>query len=158
MSTHIGLIAAPKRRRGGICRAREQYDPSPVFRRARDYCEREYGEWYILSTTHGLLAPRQVVGAEAPALHALAAGERWRWAERVAAQMRERIERSAEPLTFVLYASQAYAELLLRAAPFAHLEQPLAGLGLGGRLHWYDERLRIHARLLSRTPGSRPAR
>jgi hypothetical protein len=148
MSQRIGLVAAPKRRRGGIWRARDQYDPSAVFRRARDYCERAYQEWYVLCTAHGLLSPQQVIGPDAPPLHTMPASERNAWAERVAEQLRERIERSAEPLIFVLYASQENAETVRRAAPFAEIEQPLAGLSLGGRLHWYDERLRIHSRVL----------
>lgn len=150
MNKRIGLVAAPKRRRGAICRAREQYDPSPVFRRARDHCDREYGEWYVVCTSRGLLAPHRVIGADAPALHAMPVAERWRWADGVAAQLCERQERSAEPLTFVLYASQQYADLLLRAAPFADFELPLAGLSLGGRVRWYDERLRTPARMLAR--------
>ena len=50
MARKIGLVAASKRRRGGIARAHDQFDPSPVFRRARDFCDRSYSEWYVLST------------------------------------------------------------------------------------------------------------
>jgi hypothetical protein len=140
MTTRIGLVAQPKRRRGGICRAREQFEPSALFRRASAFCDREHGEWYVLSTSHGLVAPQQVIG---PA-------ERADWARRAAEQLRERQDRSATPLTFVVYASQLYAEQLLRAAPSLRFEQPLAGLALRERLRWYDERLRVHTRVLSR--------
>ena len=58
MARKIGLVAASKRRRGGIARAHEQFEPSPVFRRARDFCDRSYSEWYVLSTMY-LLAPPQ---------------------------------------------------------------------------------------------------
>lgn len=148
MGMRIGLVAAPKRQRGEICRAREQFEPSVVFRRARDYCERTYGEWYVLSASHGLLSPQQVIGPDMPALHLLPAAERQRWAARVATQLGTRCSRSAEALVFVLYASQWYAEILVRAAPFAELEQPLAGMTLRERLRWYDARLRTHARVL----------
>lgn len=150
MTTRIGLVAQPKRRRGGICRAREQFEPSALFRRAREFCDREHGEWYVLSTSHGLVAPQQVIGPDAPHLHLLSAGERADWARRAAEQLRERQERSATPITFVVYASQQYAELLLRAAPTLRFEQPLAGLALRERLRWYDERLRVYTRVLSR--------
>ena len=60
----IGLVAAAKVRRGGVCQAREQFERSPVFRRARDYCERTYDEWYILSAEHALLPPQQVIGPD----------------------------------------------------------------------------------------------
>jgi hypothetical protein len=153
MGTQIGLVAVPRRRRGGIWRAREQYDPSIVFRRARDYCDRAYDEWYILSTAHGLIPPHQVIGSDAPALCAMPASARNAWAEQVAAQMCARIERSAEPPTFVLYTSQECAELLQRAAPFAAFELPLSGMMLGGRLHWYAERLQIRSRVLQPLPS-----
>ena len=150
MARYIGLVAPSRRRRGGIYRAREQFEISHVFRRARDFCEREYGEWYILSTQYYLLAPNQVIGSGEPPLVTLQAAERQAWAERVAQQMRERGERSVEPIVFVLYGSQRYAELLTRAAPFATFELPLAGMSLRDRLHWYDERLQVRARVLTR--------
>lgn len=80
----------------------------------------------------------------------MSAQERAKWAERVAGQLSARMERSAQPLTFVLYASKQYAELLTRAAPFATFELPLAGMSLRERIRWYDERLQIRARVLAR--------
>lgn len=148
MARTIGLVAAPKRQRGSISRATEQYDVSPVFRRARDYCDRTFGEWYILSTRYHLLSPQQVIGPGEPVLHALPLEERTQWAECVAASLRERCARSAEPLTFMLYASQRTADLLVRAAPEIAIELPLSGLGLYERLRWYDERLRVESRML----------
>src|SRR6185312_11911667 len=117
MARVLGLVAASKRRRGGIARAHEQFDPSPVFRRARDFCDRSYSEWYVLSTLYLLAPPQQVVGADEPALYLLSAAERVAWAEAVAGQLRMRVSRSAEPLIYILYTSQLYAELLVRLAP-----------------------------------------
>jgi hypothetical protein len=57
MQLRIGLVGQPKRRRGGICRACEQFELSIVFRRARDLCSREYREWYIISTEIGFELP-----------------------------------------------------------------------------------------------------
>src|SRR5262249_29737942 len=89
-TTAIALVAAPRRQRGVICRAREQFDPSPVFRHARNYCERGGGEWYILSAAHDLLAPHQVIGPEPRSLPTLSAEERASWAKGVAAALGER--------------------------------------------------------------------
>jgi len=150
MARYIGLVAPSRRRRGGVCRAREQFELSYVFRRARDFCERAYGEWYILSTQHYLLTPLQVIGSGEPPLITLQAAERQAWAEQVAKRLGERDERSAEPVIFVLYGSQFYAELLTRAAPYANFELPLAGMSLHDRLRWYDERLQVQARVLTR--------
>ena len=91
MARTIGLVAASKRRRGGIARAHEQFDPSPVFRRARDFCDRAYSEWYVLSTVYLLAPPQQVIGAAEPALYMLDATERAAWAEAVVGQLRLRV-------------------------------------------------------------------
>jgi hypothetical protein len=149
MARKIGLVAASKRRRGGIARAHDQFDPSPVFRRARDFCDRSYSEWYVLSTLYLLAPPQQVIGADEPALYLLSAAERMAWAKAVARQLHARVARSAEPLTYVLYASQLYAELLVRAAPDLRFEMPLTGMSFVERLHWYDDRLRTKPRVLT---------
>jgi Family of unknown function (DUF6884) len=152
MARAIGLVAASKRRRGGIARVHEQFDPSPVFRRARDFCDRAYNEWYVLSTAYLLAPPQQVIGAGEPALYMLSANERVAWAEAVVGQLRARVGRSAEPPTLVLYASQLYCELLQRVAPDLMFEAPLSGLSFVQRLHWYDDRLRIQPRVLADSP------
>jgi hypothetical protein len=147
MAHGIGLVAASRQQRGSVCRARDQYDLSLVFRRARDYCERTYGALYILSPTHGVVAGERVVGPDAAPFALLDADERARWAATAADQLRALCERTAEPPTFYLYASQRVAAALLRAAPFADIERPLSGLSLGQQLRWYDQRLRVVSRI-----------
>jgi hypothetical protein len=146
----IALVAAPKRQRGIVCRAADQYDPSPVFRRAREYCQRHYSEWLILSVRHRLLSPHQVIGPGELTFNTLSGEERAAWIECVAAHLRARYERSADPLAFVLYTSQRHADLLMRAAPDLTFELPLSGLRLRERIEWYDERLRLQPRVLAR--------
>jgi hypothetical protein len=150
MATTIALIAASRRQRGTICRAADQYDLSPVFRRARDFCERTYAEWYILSARHYMLSPQQVIGPDDTSIHILDADDRYIWAEHVARILIARQERSAEPVAFALYASQRYADLLQRAAPTLTFELPLSGLGLVERLRWFDQRLCVRSRMLAR--------
>lgn len=150
LTTRIALVAARSRQRGIICRAEEQFEPSYVFRRARDYCRRTYSEWYIVSTMHGLLVPRKVIGPGERPLRALSAEERRPWAAGIGATLIAHAARSAEPVVYVLFASQLWAELLQRAAPDCVFELPLAGLSLGERLRWFDERLATRPRLLGR--------
>jgi uncharacterized protein DUF6884 len=155
MARRIGLVAAAKARRGGILRARDQFDVSPVFRRARDYCERGGMEWYILSGSYYLLAPQQVIGPDDAFIHALSADLRAAWAAEVARRLQRMRERSGEPLIFTLLASQRYADLLMRAAPDLPLDLPLSGLDLASRLRWFDHRLRVRSRLLGPPPSGR---
>lgn len=147
MTIKIGLVAASRRQRGTICRAREQFEPSPVFRRAREYCERMYPEWYILTGTPTLLLPHQVTGPH-PVFHGLEAVERACWSQSLSRMLRARREQTAEPVIFVLHASQLYADALRRAAPDLIFELPLSGLSLGQRLRWYDTHLHVRSRLL----------
>ncbi len=149
MTREIGLVAASRRQRGIICRAADQFDPSPVFRRAREYCERRFGEWYVLTPTHPLALPQQVIGPSPCLLSELSAEERSRWVQELAARLQQRRARSVEPVRFVLFAGARTAELVQRAAPDAELVLPHTGLTLGQRVRWYDERLRTEPRLLA---------
>ncbi|MGH2514027.1 MAG: DUF6884 domain-containing protein [Ktedonobacterales bacterium] len=150
MARKIGLVTASRHERGTICRASEQYDTSPIFRRARDYCVRTFGEWYIVSVRLHLLSPQRVIGPGERALLSLNAEERTRWAALVAHELCDRASRSAEPTVYVLYASQRCADALMRAAPNLTFELPLSGMSLRERLHWYDERLAVRSRVLTR--------
>jgi hypothetical protein len=149
LARQIGLVAAPRARRGGMLRARDQFAVSPLFRRARDYCERIGVEWYILSATHTLLSPLQVIGDGGTPVQGLTAAERRQWAARVVTRLDALKARSSQRIVFTLLASQRYTELLARVDPRLPLQTPLAGLDTPARLRWFDERLRVRSRLLS---------
>jgi hypothetical protein len=146
--TAIGLIAASRMQRGGVYPAAQQFDRSPLFRRARDYCEREFDEWFVLCPGRPLLSPRQVIGATPASLDDLAAEERRTWAEVIGRALREMASQRSGEAHFVTLASQRTVELLARAAPELRFEAPLGGRTLGQRLRWYDERLLVRRRLL----------
>jgi hypothetical protein len=135
--------------RGNVYPATQQFDRSPLFRRARDYCERAFDEWFVLCPGRPLLAPRQVIGATPASLDALTAEERQAWADLIGQALREMVAQRSGDAHFVTLASQRAVELLARAAPDLRFEAPLGGLTLGQRLRWYDERLRVRQRLLT---------
>lgn len=147
MAQRIGLIGSPRRQRGTVCQAREQYDASLIFRRARDYCERTYDALFILSPSHGLVPAHQVIGPDATPFALLEREQRSRWADAVAGELRLLCERSADPPTFYLFAGQRVAHLLLRAAPFAHIERPLGGMSVTEQRRWFEQRLRASPRV-----------
>ena len=147
--TAIGLLAASRMQRGGVYPAAQQFDRSPLFRRARDYCERAFDEWFVLCPGRPLLSPRQVIGATPASLDALIAEERQVWAETIGQALREMAAQRSDGARFVALASQRTVELLARAAPDLRFEAPLGGLTFGERLRWYDERLHVRQRLLT---------
>jgi hypothetical protein len=146
--TAIGLLAASRMQRGDVYPAAQQFDRSPLFRRARDYCERAFDEWYVLCPGRPLLAPRQVIGLAPAALDDLVAEERATWAAMIGQALREMAAVRSGEARFVALASQRTVDLLARGAPELRFETPLGGLTLGERLRWYDERLRVRQRLL----------
>lgn len=158
MARYIGLVVAPRRQRDGIWRASESYAASPLFRRARDYCLRHHDEWYVLSASHGLLAPQQVVGPGDPTWGGLSPAERSAWGRRAAIALRERRDRSGDELVFVLYGPRQHARLLGRIDPSLKIELPLAGKNARERARWFDERLGVAPRrlLVERTPPNPP--
>src|SRR5215831_2398238 len=129
--------------RGGVYPAAHQFARSPLFRRARDYCERAFDEWFVLCPGRPLLSPRQVIGRLPATLDELAAVERHTWAEMIGQTLREMTTQRSGDAHFVALASQRTVELLARAAPDLRIDAPLGGLTLGQRLRWYDERLRV---------------
>jgi hypothetical protein len=146
--TEIALLAASRMQRGGVYPAAQQFDRSPLFRRARNYCERAFDEWFVLCPGRPLLSPRQVIGAAPASLDDLDAEARQAWAEAIGRALREMAAQRSGEAHFVTLASQRTVELLARAAPDLRFEAPLGGLTLGQRLRWYDERLRVRQRLL----------
>jgi hypothetical protein len=146
----IGLLAASRMQRGVVCPAAEQFDRSPLFRRARDYCQRTLDGWFVLCPGRPLLAPQQVIGATPASLDALAAEARQRWAEAIARALRDIAARRSDEARFVVLASQRTVDLLARAAPDLRFDYPFGGLTLGERLRWYEERLQVRQRLLLR--------
>jgi hypothetical protein len=146
----IGLLAASRTQRGVVCPAAEQFDRSPLFRRARDYCQRTLDGWFVLCPGRPLLAPQQVIGATPASLDALAAEARQRWAEAIARALRDIAARRSDEARFVVLASQRTVDLLARVAPDLRFDYPFGGLRLGERLRWYEERLQVRQRLLLR--------
>jgi hypothetical protein len=147
VAQRIGLVGAPRRQRGTVCQARDQFDPSLMFRRARDYCERAYDALYILSPHSGIVRAQQVIGPDAVPFARLDSEQRERWAVQVADELRALCEGSAEPPTFYLFASQRMARALKREAPFATIERPLGGMKVAEQRRWFEQRLRLTPRV-----------
>jgi len=148
MVRNLALVAAPHRQRGLVCRARDQFTVSPLFRRASTYCDRTFAEWYILSPRHlSPLPPNQVIGPGVYNLHALDPETRADWARHIAQWIRAHAMQSSDPVRWTLFASQRYADMLCRASADLAFDLPLTGLRLGERVRWFDERLLVTSRV-----------
>lgn len=129
----IGLVGCGKAKRGERSAARDLY-AGDLFRAARDYCERHYDWWFVLSARHGLVEPSRVLDPYDETLAGKPAGDRAAWGERVASQIDALGFRGA---TFGLHAGSDYASPLESRIK---CRRPLAGLGIGEQLAWYKAR------------------
>ena len=127
---HIGLVSCSKQKLDRPCPAGELYTASPLFRKARAYCERHYDAWYILSAKHGLLHPDAVIARYDLTLKRMPTAQRRAWGQRVSEQLRQ-----LGPHTFFAHAGRQYLEHLSGVA----VVNVLAGRTIGQRLRWYNQ-------------------
>jgi hypothetical protein len=113
---------------------------SPLFRVARCYAEASGHPWFILSARHGLVEPTTILEPYDTKLSDLKPDERSAWANRVTYALY--LRGFGGWGVFEIHAGDAYARPLRDAlAPIAlDIIEPLDGLGIGQRLHWYAAR------------------
>lgn len=71
-----------------------------MFHRARAYVEATGYQWFILSAKHGLVAPDEMIAPYDETLNTIGVGDRRKWAEKVQAQMNERLPAAERPLVW----------------------------------------------------------
>ena len=137
----IALVADSSTQRATPAPAWQLYT-STRFQLARRYAAAHADRWYVLSTQHGLVAPRAVLAPDNVRLAVLPRAARQAWAARVA----QELARYNQPETtwLILAGPTATEELLpLLRGPIA---QPLHGLGLGSQVQWLQRALGPQAR------------
>jgi uncharacterized HhH-GPD family protein len=134
----VVLVGCVKTKAPEAAPARDLY-LSPLFERRRRYAESSGRSWYILSAEHGLLDPDSIIGPYDVYLAGQAADYRQAWGEWVAAKL-IRLHGPVDGLVIEVHAGAAYVDAVdepLRRRG-AVLLTPLAGLGVGEQLSWYD--------------------
>jgi hypothetical protein len=124
-------------------RARELYTGS-LFVAARRFVEARRARWRILSARYGLVHPDSVLPPYNQRLWRRK-DERAAWALTAASGLR--YENACTELHVVFLCGADYADPVatLLESWGVTTEQPLAGLGLGERLHWFKARDRRQA-------------
>lgn len=147
------ILVGCVRTKRAVASAAGELFASPLFEGRRRYAAASGLPWYILSAKFGLLAPDDVIGPYDVYLADQSPGYRKAWGEFVAAQLEQR-EHALGGRTIEVHAGAAYAGPLRAplAARGAMLAVPLAHLGLGEQLAWYNA-----YRAGSRLAGSPPA-
>jgi len=148
----VAIVGCGKaKREGGPYRARELYT-SQLFLAALDHAERTAMRVFILSAKYGILETGSLVMSYDQTLADRGPRGIEPWADRCLMSVVEQLHPSPDaPITVAIYAGAAYARPLRDklvgwnlAAPHREgsitVEEPLAGMQIGQRLHWLKER------------------
>ena len=130
----VGLVACGARKLPGVTEARNLYI-STLFKKSRDYVEKNCNNWYILSAKHGLLEPDQVIGPYEETLNTKSRSEREEWAAKVWRDLKQRLAPDDE---IIILAGKKYREFLLPEISHRGFQfmVPMEGLGIGRQLQW----------------------
>jgi hypothetical protein len=123
-----------------IARARDMYR-STLFRKAAQYADKR-GDWQVISAAYGLIKPDSQMAPYDCAMSSLDAEARAQWARSVARQLEALAHFwEVERLEVSLLAGKDYATWVPLVAPWCTVHQPLQGLQVGERLHWFNQQL-----------------
>jgi len=137
----VGLVGCVKSKRSGPTAAADLYT-STLFVGRRRWVEASCERWFILSAKHGLVPPDEVIEPYDEALTDKGRAERRAWAERVLAQLRERLGELGR-YRFEIHAGMPYVDHGLRVglvAAGAEVVIPTEGLRQGEQLAFYRNR------------------
>lgn len=120
----FALIGCSKAKRAEAAPARQLYDASDLFKKARGYAEARRLSWFVLSAKYGLVAPGVWTFPYDLTLSELTRSEREAWAAKVTTQL---AARGLYGRPCLMLAGRLYRDALQLPA----CEVPLAGLGIG---------------------------
>jgi len=131
----IVLVGCSAAKAAGPRPARDLY-LSHMFFLARAYAERHGDQWFILSAQYGLVEPDERLEPYDRRLQDLDRADRREWGEVIADELGRRTQRGDR---LIVLAGRSYVDpwrdLVGRTLALT-VEEPLAGLGVGQRLHW----------------------
>jgi len=137
----LGLISCTKSKRNYSCPAKEMYSASELFRKAYDYCIKNYDHVAMLSAKYGLLLPHEKIDPYDLTLKSMSESEQKKWAEKALSQLSSKLPMTDISRVF-FHAGLAYRTHLVKL-----LEEqgtpcivPLEGLSIGEQMAWYQRR------------------
>ena len=133
----IALISCTKLKENKPCFAANMYMPSPLFRKAKEYVNKHYLYWYVLSAEYGLLMPTQWINSYNKTLNNMPADLIKEWSEMV---FRDIL--TIRPTEVDFYGGERYRKYLipLLEAEGIKCNVPLKGMGIGEQLSWYKSK------------------
>lgn len=163
----VGLVACGKTKTPTPSPARALYT-GELFRRVSAFAEQTCDAWFILSAKHYLVHPDEILEPYDRTLAEMSAADRRHWGWTVESDIRLGFGKNAvgrewppahprlllgrwiddgrkrgveRTVDLYFHAGAAYVDPIanrLRGSRWARVHAPLAGLGIGERLAWYD--------------------
>lgn len=141
----IALVGCGASKVDHVAMARDLYTGN-LFRATRRHVEDRYDAWWILSAKHGALAPCTVIRPYDRTIADLTVDELHAWTNRVDSRVRLDAglglwSQQGGRVEVDLFAGKPYCDPVLErwsALPWM-IHQPLEGLQIGERLHWFAE-------------------
>lgn len=133
----IALVSCSSKKLKYTTMAKNLY-VSPLFKCAKQYAEKNFDEWFILSAKHGLLLPNSIIDPYDFSLNDANAEKRKSWSKSVADDI---ILNAPYQSTISIFAGSKYRQYLVPRLNGFSVVVPLAGLGIGQQLKWFKENL-----------------
>lgn len=136
----VALVGCGKSKLEHEAPARDLYTGS-LFRAARGWAERNADAWFILSAKHGLVHPDTVIAPYDVTLPDLPKELREEHAAKAAVDFLQAVGPGISgPMKIVILAGDGYTRTgaHLKTLVDCVIELPLAGLGIGRRLAWFQ--------------------
>src|SRR3989338_6361508 len=133
----VAFISCAKDKQKGRHKAKDIYI-SNLFKLSLEYASRDFDKVFILSAKFGVLELETYIRDYELNLNKLPVGQRKKWAEKVAMQIRQSVPHDAE-LHF--FCGRGYRKFVIEILGEGRCFSPLARLGFGQQLRWYKSRL-----------------
>ncbi|MBN2019681.1 MAG: hypothetical protein JW749_05595 [Sedimentisphaerales bacterium] len=111
---------------------------SPLFKKAKEFANKNFDRWYILSAKYGLIAPNKLIEPYEKTLNTMPREDRHKWTEKVFEEIKTHTKANDE-ITFIAGTRyrQGLTPLLLKRGN--KVQVPMEGLGIGKQLQWLTQ-------------------
>jgi len=134
----VGLVSCSSGKKEGKHKAKDLYDSS-LFNKSYRYAKMNFDEVRLLSAKHRLLDPMEEIENYDITLNDMGVEERREWSREVADSLNERYT-DEDKLYFLT--GKKYYEFVLEDLDIPH-EIPMEGLGIGEKLGWLNDKIRV---------------
>ena len=137
----VGLISCVSRKLGYSTQARDLYD-SALFKKSRQYIERNCDNWFILSAKYGLIQPEMTVAPYNETLNVKSKSEKKLWSIEVWNSLKEKLT-PGDKVIILAGINYRYFLVPMIEGYGCTVEIPMEGKSIGNQLKWLSEQVKV---------------